>query len=277
MHEPKLIKRNALAGRRVALSVSESADLLRLGLTEYHCRLVVAEVSRAIMLAGGIVVYGGNLSESGYTRILINEAQRFGSGTPGLEIVLDESTRDGTLDAEIDRVDRQLGESYGRLLVMETNTAVLWSDRSRNRDRSVSPIESLTAMRKHVSNTSDARLLVGGKLSGYLGNGPGVIEEARLSTEAGKLNLIAGGYGGAAAALLRVSAPGLRGDLLDLDNFPAGVDEISDHLEEFLAAVSNAGGPNVDQTTGAGRTLALSHRPADLATASVQLLASHFA
>lgn len=82
--EPSIIERNALVGHRIAVSVSESADLARLGLTEYHCRLVVAEVARAIMLAGGIVVYGGNLSASGYTRILIHEAQRFGRGSRGL-------------------------------------------------------------------------------------------------------------------------------------------------------------------------------------------------
>jgi hypothetical protein len=53
MSEPTLISRDALSGKKVALSVSESADLARLGLTEQHCRLVVAEVGRAIMLAGG--------------------------------------------------------------------------------------------------------------------------------------------------------------------------------------------------------------------------------
>ena len=71
MSEPTLISRDALSGKKVALSVSESADLARLGLTEQHCRLVVAEVGRAIMLAGGTVVYGGHLNPGGYTEILI--------------------------------------------------------------------------------------------------------------------------------------------------------------------------------------------------------------
>ena len=70
MSEPTLISRDALSGQKVALSVSESADLSRLGLTEQHCRLVVAEVGRAIMLAGGTVVYGGHLNPGGYTEIL---------------------------------------------------------------------------------------------------------------------------------------------------------------------------------------------------------------
>jgi hypothetical protein len=277
MLEPELIKRDALEGRRVALSVSESADLMRLGLTEYHCRLVVAEVSRAIMLAGGIVVYGGNLSSSGYTRILIDEAQRFGGGTPSLEIVLDESTRASTPISDVNEVDRQLGQSYGHMFVMEHDNAVLWSERDPHHGWAGDAVASLTAMRRHVSSASSARLLVGGKLKGYLGDGPGVIEEARLSTAVGNLVLIAGGYGGAAAALLGVAAPSLRSGVLGLPNFPDDAESVSEHLDSFGAVLAEAGAPAIDQTTGPGRTLALSHRPADIATSTVQLLAGHFA
>jgi hypothetical protein len=275
--EPTIIERDALAGHRIAVSVSESADLARLGLTEYHCRLVVAEVSRAIMLAGGIVIYGGNLSDSSYTRILIDEAQRFGKGAPGLEIVLDESTHRGTSPDVIDAVDRHLGEHYGRLFVMEGDRAILWALRHREHEWNENVASSLTAMRMHVTAASDARLVVGGKLVNYRGSEPGVIEEARLSAEAGKPLLIAGGYGGAAAALLGTALPALLDEAFSLPDFPAGIRDVADSLDGFGEVLERTGGLVIDLEEGLGKTLALSHRPADLATTTVQLLASCFA
>jgi hypothetical protein len=124
MSEPTLISRDALSGKKVALSVSESADLSRLGLTEQHCRLVVAEVGRAIMLAGGTVVYGGRLNPGGYTEILIEEAQRFSSGRPALEITLAESEYRKLTAEELMAADRNLGD-IGRLtLVSESRKTV---------------------------------------------------------------------------------------------------------------------------------------------------------
>ena len=117
MSEPTLISRDALSGQKVALSVSESADLARLGLTEQHCRLVVAEVGRAIMLAGATVVYGGNLKPGGYTEILIDEAQRFGNGRAALEITLAESEYRKLSEDELIAADRGLGD-VGRLTLV---------------------------------------------------------------------------------------------------------------------------------------------------------------
>lgn len=55
-HEPELVARDALRGITVGISVSDSADLSRLGLTPAHCELAVAELARAIFLAGGRIV-----------------------------------------------------------------------------------------------------------------------------------------------------------------------------------------------------------------------------
>ena len=149
MNEPTLTPRDALSGQKIALSVSESADLARLGLTELHCRLVVAEVA-------------------------------------GVE--------------------------------------------------------------------------------------PGVIEEARLTIQAGRPLLAAGGYGGAASAVAQRLRP------QDFDDWaPSGYPlhaedaEVTVALDALGDAYAATGATSVlDETLL--RTLTISHRPADIASATVRLL-----
>ena len=56
-------------------------------------------------------------------------------------------------------------------------------------------------MRTRITELSQARLVIGGKLKGYAGLLPGVIEEAWLSLIQKKPLYVAGGFGGAARAV----------------------------------------------------------------------------
>lgn len=59
----------------------------------------------------------------------------------------------------------------------------------------------LTAMRTHITELSQARVVIGGKLRGFAGVVPGVIEEAWLSLRQKRPLYVIGGYGGAARAI----------------------------------------------------------------------------
>lgn len=271
MSEPTLISRDALSGQKVALSVSESADLARLGLTEQHCRLVVAEVGRAIMLAGGTIVYGGHLNPGGYTEILIEEAQRFSGGRSVLEIVLAESEYRNLTADELMAADRNLGD-VGRLtLVSEFGETVPIShalDDSWSQDAG----KALTAMRGHVASETTARLIVGGRLAGYVGAEPGVIEEARLTLHSGRLLLVAGGYGGAAAAVAQRLYPQYFEGWAP-SAYPAHAQdtEVAAALEVLRDTyMGETVEPHLDEELR--QLLTISHRPADIARATVRML-----
>lgn len=66
------------SGLAVGLSVSQSEDLGRYGLTETHVRMALGEIARAVLVADGHLVYGGHLEEDGYTTFLVREIERFG-------------------------------------------------------------------------------------------------------------------------------------------------------------------------------------------------------
>lgn len=272
MSDPTIIRRDALLGRKIAISVSGSADLARLGLGEEHCRLVVAEVGRAIMLAGGTILYGGDLRPDGYTWVLVDEARRFGGGRPVLELCLAEPAYRPLREADLTQADRTLGDIGKVTLITSAGSTIPVAD-AHVSDAEFDAPAALTAMRQYVSGAVDGRLIVGGKLSGYSGTEPGVIEEARLTWEAGKPVLVAGGYGGAAAAIARHLRP------QDFDEwapqgFPQGADDerVTEALEEAGKAY-HAHAPDFSAgAESALRTITISHRPGDIATAAVQLL-----
>ncbi|MGX9901309.1 hypothetical protein ACW0JT_18185 [Arthrobacter sp. SA17] len=124
---------------------------------------------------------------------------------------------------------------------------------------------ALSAMRRTVTDRIHARIAVGGALSGYQGTEPGVVEEARLTLEAGKPLYVAGGYGGAAAAMAK--ALGFDDFAWAPDDFPvdassAQVDEALNRLTSAFAANASRDGLTNDERT----VLAVSHRPANIAT-----------
>lgn len=272
MNEPTVVPRDALRGRKIALSVSESADLARLGLSEEHCRLVVAEVGRALMLAGGTILYGGDLRAGGYTWLLIEEAQRFIGGRTALELCLAEPVYKGTDDDTLARADRALGDVGKLTLISEAGTTVT-REQARASANDFDRPQALTAMRRYVSDEAAARLIVGGRLTGLEGRVPGVIEEARLSWEIGRPVLAAGGYGGAAAAIARRLRPNDFDGWAPTD-FPSGADDgsVMMALDKAIRAHAVHPQPRLDADDALLRTITISHRPGDVATAAVQLL-----
>ena len=62
----------------------------------------------------------------------------------------------------------------------------------------------MTAMRERMNSDIRARVVLGGKLVGYSGRWPGIVEEAYLLLRARKPLFLVGGFGGAAGWLSRV-------------------------------------------------------------------------
>jgi hypothetical protein len=267
--EPTLVPNDALAGVRVALSVSDSADLRRLGLTETHCRLVVAEVARAVLLAGGIIVYGGRLRPPGYTQVVMEQVRRYGDEREALEIYVPSyEYRDIPIE-DLACIDGRLGASGVLRLISATGEVRTVAElRIQPADRNTPEADALTAMRRLVTERTAARIAVGGKLSGYGGSEPGVIEEARLTLEASRPLYLAGGYGGAAAAIARA---------LDFDTFAWAPHDFPDGAESEKVRVGLARIKSVYEastmddglTPKERRFLAVSHRPSNIATLAV--------
>lgn len=262
-HEPDLVARDALQGTTVGLSVSESADLARLGLTPAHCELAVAELARAIFIAGGTIVYGGRLVPRGFTDILIDELRRYRADRDALILCIPESEHRRLSNEALARHQRELHTS-AELVCLDTNGEPIDIATRATQGKPADVAAALTGMRQHITGRCDARVLVGGKLRGTQGTTPGIVEEATLSVQAGQPLYIAGGFGGAAAAVAQTLDPEAT------SWFPPGLPEGIDEHQDSLARLRSAA--HATRTRGDGlsdperRQLAATHRPGDISS-----------
>lgn len=279
--DPDLIPADSLRGVTVGLSVSDSADLFRLGLREQHISLAVGEISRAILIAGGSIAYGGWLGQSGFTHQLMNEVRRFGAARHSLTLYVALPEHRELSREALGKVDRELG-TWGKLITLDQHGEPTdW----RNLPQLDGPlpdddrVAAYSGLRRNMATDIDGRILVGGKLRGYLGVIPGVIEEAILAMERSHPIYCAGGFGGAAAAVARRLHPG------DFGWLPPGLPEGEDdpgvqRALSRLESLESEGGWNIsnDGLTPERRAqLSASHRPGEIASLCVVGLATTFA
>ena len=270
--ETKLLPPDALANIRLGISVSDSADLARLGLLEMHFRLALGELARCVLVSGGQLAYGGHLQPDGYTAFLIQELQRYSRRDRPLLICLAWQEHRRLSVTEIEQQKGALG-LYGKIVCLDAYGHEI--DPSRDRPDQPSPETdrdtckaSLTSMRRYMSNNTNGRILIGGRRSGFQGELPGIVEEALIALEDTQPLYLAGGFGGVTADIIRTLAVDDGSWLADgPETAPAderlirGLDLLSTHKEgPDWPGLNNGLSPEEN------RQLAASHRPSEIAT-----------
>jgi len=263
-----MLPRHALAERWIALSASESPDLDRLGLLDAHLRFTLGEIARAVLAAGGRLAYGGHLRPDGYTVFLVQELERQYRHENLIQLCIAWPVHRKMSAAQLRTVEDERPLA-ARITYLDLDGEPIDPLSGRGEDpEPVGPDETargLTAMRQFMTHRSHARVLLGGKRSGFTGRLPGLMEEALLALEAGIPLYLAAGFGGATLDIAQ--ALGLPGDWLPLTS---GKDE-DDQLAEgrrLLAEIAArpgwhmpANGLNDDEN----RRLASTHRPGEIA------------
>lgn len=260
--DPQLVPRDALSGHRIAVSVSESADLRRLGLSDLHLQLTIAELSRAIVIAGGIVVYGGAIQQ-GFTKIVLEEADRYGNAAGAFEHIVPFTEHATHSPADLRQYVASVGvKSTVHLLDADGVPRSFRGVRTADDDPGkLDPATALSTMRTYATEISSARVVVGGKVSGFAGSMPGVAEEASATLRAGKPLYVAGGFGGAATLVGSILTPDLYRWLPP--DLPDGLSrEVRQVVESALDLPLGAEGLTDEERA----LLAVTHRPSDIAT-----------
>ena len=263
MREPELVPLNALAGTTVGISVSDSADLARLGLSPAHCELAVAELARAIFIAGGTIVYGGRLIPAGFTDTLLTELRSYRHDRDALILCVPESEHRRLTRSELLRIQDEL-QSNAELVCLDSNGDAIDIRHRPRASRHLDAAVALTSMRRHITDRCDARVILGGKLTEYQGTIPGILEEASMSLHAGQPLYVAGGFGGAAAAL--ALALGRADATLAPDDYPNGAAQHANLLAEIEATEGSTGRAEDGLSDDQRAQLAWSHRPGEIAS-----------
>jgi hypothetical protein len=217
----------SLAGKKIALSISESDQPERLGLLPDHLDAALLDISRYLLVKGASLAYGGHLGNEGYTIALFDlvRAHKDMSRLPPVERIVNyvgwplpltiEQRAKFKEQATFKRTERPAGIDT---LEPETFVAEPAFFPASTPARRYAWARGMSLMRERQTANIDARIVLGGKvgptvtatpdgskkLSWYSGRIPGVVEEAVLTLQAGRPTYLCGAFGGAAALVIEL-------------------------------------------------------------------------
>jgi hypothetical protein len=219
----------ALRQQAIGISISESPDMGVLGLAEEHLRDAMAEVAHHLLAVGARLIYGGDLRSNGFAELLFELVARHPrASAPGdaraavtnylawpVHIGMDRQTVTTVIDGLTGAAEVVFLAEEGQVLSQEERLKL--SPQAATEDQWAN---SLTAMRRVLTEVSNARIVLGGPVARYKGRMPGVAEEALSALQAGQPLYVLGGFGGCAhdiaeelgvATMRRISRPAWTG------------------------------------------------------------------
>lgn len=264
----KLLPHDALKGKSLGISVSDSPDLERLGLLDTHLRVTLGELARTVVLAGGSLFYGGDLRPEGITRFLVEELHRYGRRDRPLKVCLSWTVHRSMSAQEI-AAQREFLGLFGEIYFLSPDGRRLDGPTNEPQKKSSTQEEratALTALRAFMTENTNARIVVGGKREAFQGAMPGIIEEVLFSIERRQPLYLAGGFGGATVDVIRTLHPAhaewlpSRADAVDYDGLQEGLHRLSSAV-----AACNWDGHENGLSEAENRLLAASYRPSEVA------------
>ena len=194
-----------IAGRTVAISVSESPDMSVLGLSNAHLRDAMDRLALHLLASGARLAYGGDLREDGFTDLLFELVSRYQRETSKVRIgvtnYLAWPVHVSKEADELEEISHSLAGT-GELVCLTQDGHRLelseWNQRELHQPTDEEWATGLTAMRRVMHGATQARIVLGGRVTDYKGDMPGIAEEALLSLREGQPLFLLGGFGGCA-------------------------------------------------------------------------------
>ena len=207
-----------LQGKRIAVSVSDNEDLLLRGYGADHLNEFCLRITRKILGLGGSIAFGGVFGLGNFTPTLRQAAAQELDGHPSV------SSSFGALpfinyqpwpwclkaEADAELIGREVGISQFEFVYddearlgpePEIPKKGFKSDPASQLKNIKRAARASTRMRNWMAATTDARIVVGGKRTDFVGLMPGILEESLFHLEHGKPLYVVGGFGGAAGDL----------------------------------------------------------------------------
>jgi hypothetical protein len=208
----------------VGISVSDpdERELARHGIVEDHLRHAFVELVRQVFAAGHSIGYGGDLRQSGFTETLVALLRTYS---------LDDAPPPSRVRQYLAHPAwKDLSAADLSPLAVVATVIKVQPDDDRSGGEAARRARDFTAMRAWMTEETDARIVVGGRLHGQSGRWPGIAEEAYLAVLTGTPLFVAGGLGGAAERVARAIREDWPEELTD--DFQAAHTEVHEQLAE---------------------------------------------
>lgn len=211
-------ERSSLSGIRVGISISESGEPA-FGFGAEDVNRVTALVIETLLGRGARIVLGHDWRRDGVMDAVFDAARRYAPTGRGDWGLAEAGATVTNLLAWPDRPtlsthEQRRWESMIRVQQVGGPPAALSEpDASDPAERARHRAAALTAMRRELVESTDARLCLGGRIAGFSGAMPGVLEELELAMEARQalyLSRLLGGVSAQAVEILEGSRDGFH-------------------------------------------------------------------
>ena len=188
---------------RIGISISESdwGAYTNFHLHSNHLKRLSQDLARHLLARSGVVLYGGDLREDGFTEFILEEAIALKSRLNTDDIHVENHLAWPLYVPESDRL-AWTAKYSGIMKIVQSDIP---TDLSIDKTQYLKPSgvhnsyiwsRCLTEMREKSISGSNARICAGGKLLDYKGKMPGVLEEILISLEQEKPIFLLGAFGG---------------------------------------------------------------------------------
>jgi len=178
---PMVLLSKSNINKKIAISISETNDFDN-GLSIEHLRDLCIEIVRFLFVTNNTIVYGGDIKYSlglNFAEIIFELSLKYSKKKP----------------AVINPLPTQFYKNIDNEFKLKYIDIIKFKE-LKNSD--------LSKMRKYLSQREDARVVIGGKVSGFSGKYPGVLEEAYYTLKAKKPLFIIGAFGGVAKKIVKL-------------------------------------------------------------------------
>lgn len=241
---------SSLEGLRVGISIS---DVPSNCFKDHHLPTnqsirLAQDLARHMLARSATLIYGGDLRKDGFTEFILNEAVALKS-----RLNTDDIHVENHLAWPIHKADKEMTAWRANYrTIMSTVEHDIPEDIANDvvSDQYLPPTTSqnkyiwsrcLTEMRKKSIDTSHARVCAGGKMSGYNGKMPGVLEEILIAIEKNKPIYLLGAFGGVVGEVCKI---------LRRESYPDSLTETwqTTHNTDYvdLQALASMNGNNAD-------------------------------
>lgn len=189
------IQTNFLTRSKIGLSISESVDSNEYGLTNKHLRSAYIEICRHLLALGADLVYAGNLTYTPNNNFLIL-----------LKALVDnysfnEPKNDRIICFELN--NKEISKEIKAEYINTIKFVTIGNTEKRANDCDIQYMYDLLKLRNESNKDVLARIAIGGKIVGYHGRYPGILEEVYCALKSKIPVFLIGAFGGATKLIIK--------------------------------------------------------------------------
>lgn len=188
----------------IAISISDSEDLSKLGFGKCHLEDALIEICRFLIQQGYSIAYGGDLRYQGFTQHLFDLANSYRSI---IEEPIFHSFLGFPIGDDLSEADEAMYFPLVKFHKIGLPNDLKGIDSQFMKDDEDEEsryhwFRSMTEMRTIMNSKIDARIILGGQSKKFKSKMPGVLEETLIALRNGKPVFLCGAFGGAAGSII---------------------------------------------------------------------------